>query len=268
MTEHVAPRFSFRLSGSRKDAELVRADEFAQWLSGTLACLRRIQRSSTNRAPVLYRITDLSIGSAVVEIEATSLDDENQSAHEVVGDFVKGLAATAQGTFGLLPYDAEVKRGFRELYSPFRRELQRVTVTFGKQTVEIRRDQASRLAVKERIGEISVAQYAGFIEALNVHKEPVFYLYPVSGPSRIPCVFDQLLLEDVKSAIKRYATVHGVIEYPVGSAFPSRIVAERIELHPKEEELPTLRSLIGAAPNLTDGLDSVTYVRRLRNGEG
>ena len=267
MTEHAAPRFSSSLRGGHKDAELVRAEDFAQWLSGTLGCLRRIHRASTDREHVIYRITDLSIGSAVVEIEATSLTDENRSANEVVDEFVRGLAATAEGTFDLLPYDPDVKKSFGELYSPFRRQLHSVTVTFGSRTVAIRSEQAARFAVKETVGEISVASYSGFIEALNVHREPVFYLYPVSGPARIHCVFDEPLLDDVKSAIKRYTTVYGAIEYLAGSAFPHRIVAERIEIHPDEDELPTLRSLAGSVPNLTKGVDSVTYIRRLRDGE-
>jgi hypothetical protein len=133
--------------------------------------------------------------------------------------------------------------------------------------VVLRSDDIAGLALESRAETFSTGSYSGFVDALNVHKEPVFYLYPTIGP-RVACQFDpQWLLDQVRGAIRRYTTVYGLLEYAEGSPFPDRLVVDRIEVNPPVSELPTLASLHGIAPQLAGGVDSVTYVRRLRDAE-
>ena len=57
----------------------------------------------------------------------------------------------------------------------------------------------------------------------------------------------------------------GTLRYKQNEVFPYQIDVEKIEIHPPEEELPTLASLRGIAPDMTGSLDSVEFVRKLRN---
>jgi hypothetical protein len=246
---------------------LVRVQDFVDWLENALVCLRHLERAIPGRSETIYRVSKLSLGSATIEIEARSEGDQHSSASAIVDGFLQGAEAIKKGKLAETPFDMETKTAFARLLTPLRRQLRGVTITADSAEVALRAEQASSMVVQERVQAVSVGSYSGFIDALNVHKQPVFYLYPTSGPVRIPCEFDQTLLDDLRGAIKRYTTVFGAIEYPVESPFPSRIVVDRVEINPPEEHLPTLRSLYGSAPDLTRGLDSVTYVRRQRDAE-
>ena len=268
MTESNPTRISFELKGSREDATLVRAEDFVDWLDGVLACFKRLAQARESDVEAVYRVTHLALGSAVIELEATSESDGNVTADTIATDFVRGIDALRAGQLAATPFELETKRAFANLGRPLRRALREVKVTAGISSVSLDAERFESATISEAVEAVATGSYSGFIEALNVHARPVFYLYPVSGPSRIPCHFDQsLLLDTLRRALKRYTTVHGLMEYAPGSVFPSRIVVEHIEINPPDDELPTLRSLFGAAPQLTDGLDSVTFVRLQRDAE-
>jgi hypothetical protein len=72
------------------------------------------------------------------------------------------------------------------------------------------------------------------------------------------------MLDEVRRALRRYVTVYGLTEYIKGMPYPYRIVVERLELHP-DVRPPSVRELIGIAPELTGGLPAETYIRSLRD---
>lgn len=261
----MAVTVSFHLEGSRQDGGLVRMQDFVDWLDHVLVCLRRLERSRQNPAETVYKITKLSASSAAVTLEAESETDRHTTARAVVTDFLKGAQAVEKGQVSRLPFDTETKAAFATLAAPLRRQLRRVTITSGSTKISLKPEQAIAAPSQPKIESISVSSYSGFIDALNVHSDPIFYLYPTAGPNRIPCAFDTALLDDLRQAIKRYTTVYGAFEYGADSPFPERIVVDRVEINPPEDSLPTLSSLFGVAPALTRGLDSVAYVRQRRD---
>jgi hypothetical protein len=260
------PRISFHLEGSRQDGGLVRAQDFVDWLEHVLTCLKRLEHGRPGKTETVYRVAQLSLGSAVVELEAVSDTDNGETAAAVVDQFLQGISAFEKGKLQRLPFDAETKEAFASLGVPLRRQLKRVTVQSDGHSFSLKPEDASIIKIEDRVESISVSSYSGFVDALNVHKEPVFYLYPTTGPSRIPCSFNApTLLDDVRSAIKRYTTVFGVLEFAADSPFPQRIVVDRLEVNPRESELPSLRSLFGSLPNLTGGVESVRFIRQKRD---
>jgi hypothetical protein len=260
------PRVSFHLEGSRQDGGLVRAQDFVDWLENVLTCLKRLERGRPGKTETIYRVAQLSLGSAIVELEAVSETDRSETAAAVVEQFLQGVSAFEKGKLQRLPFDAETKEAFAALGLPLRRQLKKVTVQSNGQSFNLKPEDASIIKIEDRVDSVSVSSYAGFVDALNVHKEPVFYLYPTTGPSRIPCAFDAAtLMDDVRKAIKRYTTVFGVFEFSVDSPFPQRIVVDRLEVNPPDDELPSLRSLFGTLPNLTGGVESVRFIRQKRD---
>lgn len=111
----------------------------------------------------------------------------------------------------------------------------------------------------------SIGSVSGRVEALNIHKKRVFYVYPVSGPTRVACRFPKDMFDQVQAAIGRYVTVHGEIDYDDTGTFPALVAVDRIETH--EGERPRLRDLFGAVPNLTGGMESAAYIRAIRDAE-
>jgi hypothetical protein len=66
-------------------------------------------------------------------------------------------------------------------------------------------------------------------------------------------------------AIKRNITVSGTLYFHQDKPFPDKVLVKNMELHPDDNELPTLGSLRGIAPNCSGGMDSVDYVRSVRD---
>ena len=176
-----------------------------------------------------------------------------------------GVEAYQAGTFGLLPYDADLQKAYGSMMAPLRRNLRRVTLDTGSRHVIVTADRVGTVLSGPQVDAVSMGRYSGYIDAINVHADPVFYLYPVIGPTRISCVFDRTLLDEVKNALKQYTTVRGLMDYSENSPFPTRITVESIEINPPAADLPTLGDLRGIAPTLTEGLDSVEYVRQQRH---
>lgn len=201
-----------------------------------------------------------------MELEAESPEDLNEVASRVVDEFLSGLEAARDGTLPFAGYDQELQTAFGYVLRPLGRKVREITVRSDTTEIALTRAQVPGPLLKPQVESMSVGSMAGYIDAVNVHKAAVFYLYPTAGPIRVPCVFERdLLLDDVRNALKHYSLVYGSLEFHTGSAFPNRITVDRIEVIPDDAPPTTLRSLYGIAPELTQGLDSVSYVRRIRD---
>lgn len=259
-------RLEFHLVGDPRDDGLVLAHDFVAFLGSALAVLRRLEADRGRKPNTVYRIVDLELGSAAVALEAAAPDSFD--APQLLADFLEGVAAVRDKTVEQLPFPGETRRAFLKLMEPLRENhLHSVSVRADTVDVELRSDGSQLFRILSGPDLHSVGELTGFIDAINVHREPVFFLYPVLGPTRVRCLFDRSLLEQVRSSLKRYVSVFGLIEYPEGSSFATRVTVDRIEEHPDERDLPSIESLFGSVPGLTGELDSVAYIRRYRDAE-
>lgn len=261
---------AFKLEGAASDEGLVRFSDFAAFIDGALTTLRALERAETGsrHSRIEYRVTQLEIGSAVLALEPIETPELREIERRIVGRLVEGLSAVRDGLADITTFEPSVREGLNQMLAPLRDGLRSVTATVGDATIEIegRRDRVfERAQVDEEIA--AVGWFSGSVDALNVHGDHYFYLYPPAGPTRIKCIFNPALLDQVKSAVKQYTTVYGLVEYTESSPFPTRIVVDRLEAHPDEGDLPTLTQLWGTAPNLTGDIDEVTYMRLLRDAE-
>jgi hypothetical protein len=253
---------SIRLEGRAQDEGLVRANDFALFLTRTLALLRRLEGGAPE---IIYRIVELEIGSAAVALRADA-PAPSSDPRRIVGKFVEGFAALRDGRLKQLPFDSDTKEAFLELSAPLRRSLRLIHVGTADTNVDIMsRDVHEPISLAPQDERHSVGRYSGFVDAINVHGDPVFYLYPSSGDPKIRCRFDRSLIDDARAALKRYTTVYGLLQYGEGSVHPARIDVDRLVVNRDARDLPTLRSLYGKYAGLTDGLSSVEYVRHLRD---
>lgn len=249
--------------------EPVDATDFVDFLAGSLTTLRKLEQSESpgTRPRIEYTLVDLKIGSATVAIRGEAPSTAPVRPESIAQAFAEGLVALEGGVLGLLGYEPDIQRSFERLVRPLKRGLRSVSVAVGEQRIELLAERFKDVALEPDLETASMGSFSGFIDAINVHTEPIFYLYPVVGPSRIRCVFDRTLLESVRDALKHYATVYGLIETYEGNPFPALIVVERVEINPPESELPTLGSLWGIAPDLTGGIESTAFVRQLRDAQ-
>ena len=115
---------------------------------------------------------------------------------------------------------------------------------------------------------VSTGSVSGCLERLNVHNADEFSLFPAISDDEIVCVFPEKLWETVQKAIKRMVTVYGKMTYLHDTAFPARVRVESIDIHPNDDELPTLKDLRGLfGMDSTDGMTAAEFVRAIRDEE-
>ena len=243
------PRVEFRLEGETADDGLVRAHDFVAFMESFVAVLRKLQ-DNRESSEIVYRIAALSIGSAAGALEVQSIADEDAEAESIVGRFLEGSTALASGVFPEGRFEPDVERAFVALAAPLRKHVRTISFRADSDTVTIRRSSFDRVALTPVTTSEAMGSMDGRVDAVNVHKEPIFYLYPVSGPNRILCQLDRAMMEDLRAALRRQVRVHGLCEFTADDPFPRRIIVERVEIKPPDEELPTLRSLLGSIPDI------------------
>lgn len=115
--------------------------------------------------------------------------------------------------------------------------------------------------VRQEFGSVSgtVRMYSG------VAKQPYFRIFPPLEGVEIKCVFSPNLLAEAAEAVERNAFVEGQLKYYEGDLWPHEVKVRTIRVQPRDEELPTLSSLIGAAPQATGELSAAEFVRGLRS---
>ena len=105
------------------------------------------------------------------------------------------------------------------------------------------------------------------LEALNFHNTNKFTLYPNLGPKKVVGTFHPHLRPAIKEAIGAFVTVMGRLRYKAWSPYPHGVIAEEIDIHAADSDLPTLTELRGAFAGSTGQLNSAEFVDSLRNEE-
>ncbi|HVA47032.1 MAG TPA: hypothetical protein VNH11_11755 [Pirellulales bacterium] len=82
-------------------------------------------------------------------------------------------------------------------------------------------------------------------------------------PSRV--FFPRACCRRFAGAIKRNVTVRGPVYYFADQPFPKLVYVRELEIHPCDDELPSLGGLRGLAPGSTGDLSAVDFVRSLRH---
>lgn len=257
-----------KLRGSLADEGKLRIDEFVEVLERVRVCLQKLDKhiSPTRKITMFYRIKQLSSGSASVVIEAIPYKRESLIRTPVLDCFAESINSIQEQC--KLPNwfkDKELLEDFKGLTSQFKKHVSSIEIRSNGKTFGITKQ--LEINIHKILGELvytSKGTIAGYLDAINVHGIYYFFVYPSIGPTRIRCNFKEELLTKIRQGIKRYVNVFGVLHYRQGEAFPAEIGAEDIEIYPKKNELPTLGSLRGMAPGMTGDLDSVAFVRKLR----
>lgn len=266
MTDLPPTNLEFHLEGDpRKDGQVL-ARDFVEFLGNVLNTLRQLEIERGKKPSIGYRIVDLELGSAIVALEPEAEDLTDAPA--ILSDFLDGFAAVRDRTLHTKRFAPATQKAFRSLAKPLSAShLRLVSVRAASRNVELRSETGPALRAITAPDVHAMGLMSGFIDAINVHREPLFFLYPEVGPSRVRCVFDRSMLDEVRAALKRFVTVRGMIEYPEGSPFATRVTVEHIDVHPREPDLIPLEALFGSVPTLTGDLDSVAYVRQQRDAQ-
>jgi len=259
-----ANQITVKLVGSDEDDGAVRFEDFLSFCDSLSKCLRRSETLVSSHAPrTRYKIADLGCGSATIALQAIPPVDGPDRREEVLSLFQDTVERLQAGRPPDRRVDRESLEAFRELISPLHRKTKEVWIGSSLLTVQY------EVNIENILGS-SVpcdGSVSGTLERVNVHDSSEFVLYPPIPGCRIKCAFPESMLGQVREAIKGNVTVWGKLYYQPDRPFPHQVHVDKMELHPPDDELPSLRDLKGIAPDCTGSLSSVEFVRAIRDQE-
>jgi len=247
----------------------VRLSEFVSRLESLYKLLRQIDLNITGeKSPtVYYQITNLSHDSpASVEIEAKPEPKHIDRSEAVLDKFYFGFDRIIKSQQVPDDFPYEILDAYKTFIEHPLKELSSFDIVRDGERLSITDDIVYTLD-KAISGEFkNEGTMSGVLEAINIHGgNNKFTIYPLAGPHKVVCHFPSSQLVEAISAVNKHVSVQGTFKYRSKAFHPYEVEVKEIEVFPDDDELPSLSSLRGIAPNATGDIDSVKFVRELRD---
>ena len=266
----MANRITIQLVGISSDKHDVRLDDFIDQLKSIKKALHEneLAISGSGHALLDYKIVDLRHSSpSSITLEPVSLNGTAPPAaliSDVVKNFSDELKLIKREGKLLTEPDLARLQAYQHIGVTKNNRIEKVKIRVGRSVVTIDNSFKEKLDVIIGPDEINHGTVAGMLEAVNVHKTNKFTIYPTLGPARISGRFPPRIRQKVKDAIGDYVTVFGKLHYKAWSPYPHTVIAEDIDIHEPESELPTLSQLRGMFAGSTGKMNSAEFVDHLR----
>lgn len=249
------------LVGIASDAGMVRFSDFNKFCRSLSNCLRNVAEI-VDAKNTQYRITKLEASSATIVLEPFG-PDAADGKPEMVAELFRATVSNLQGGQDVdQRFNKDDLRTFRELVEPVnqnRLSSVRIDGTVLTYSFDATIDRIIGTTIP------SEGTVTGRLEGLLLHDTREFYLYPPITGYRIRCQFEESLYEDVYGAMRKTVTVSGTLHFRPGKPFPDVVQAKKIDVHPADDDLPTLAELRGISPECTGPMTAVAFVRALRD---
>lgn len=263
-------RITIELVGSAFDKQNVRLNDFIEQLRNIKEALieNELAISGAHKATVDYKVVDLRHNSpATIVLEPVSLNGL-MPAHllaDVPQSFTNELRQIRDKKKLVREPDLSRLEAYRRIGAKEKSRIKKVKITYDRKAVTI--DEKFQENLNEIVGpdELVEGSISGTLEALNFHNTNKFTLYPQLGPKKIAGMFPQELRPRVKEAIDNFVTIYGKLRYKAWSSHPHGIIANTIDIHEPDSELPSLFDMRGSFAGSTGKLNSVEYIDKLRN---
>ncbi|OPX22704.1 MAG: hypothetical protein B1H03_03720 [Planctomycetales bacterium 4484_113] len=259
-------RIDVTIIGREEDGGQVTLAYFLNLLTDFKDIVKKIDALVSKRegGTSVFRIVDLKRGSpSQVAVEAHPKEGMPDHGVEIRNKYFEGWADLSTGK-APADYDQELISKHKRLARAVPKKVSRLEFSSGDKNVEV--SEALLAQIEKVLAQEVIEQghVEGRVELLNVHGEPSFFaIYPLVGPDRIRCKFKSELFDKIKEAMAKYAIVYGKLHFRKEQPFAHEVDAEEIEI-PDLEKLPSMKSLRGIAPDLTRGIESSEFVRRIR----
>lgn len=265
-------KITIEMKGMLADEGEVRVEDFVAQIDAFFEALKQTDRivSKKDKPTVFYRIVDLSHHSpSTVTLAAFPIDFAEDYSDETVRKFLATLKDIDKKGEAPPEFDYEALEAYKGISKKIDKGLTQLTVSSNGYRCNITQDYSSLIQIIQGPDEVARGSMSGRIEAINFHTPPYrFTLYPIVGPQRVRCNFPTKKKNDAISAIDKYVTVFGIIKYRHKAIYPYEIDIDNIEINPPIDTIPKLADLKGIAPDLTGGLSSEEYIRKMRELDG
>jgi hypothetical protein len=221
-----------------------------------------------------YRVVDLRHSSpSIIVLEPISLNGALPPA--MIADVLKAFT----GELGLIKREGKLLaepvlarlQAYQNIGIKTTNHIEKVRIRSGRNVVTIDQTFKRKLAAIIGPDEFVHGTISGMLEALNFHNTNQFALFPVIGPKRVNGTFPPPMRPQIKEAIGNYVTVFGKLRYKAWADYPHGVIAEDVDIHEPDSDLPTLTDLRGAftgelGPPHTR-MNSAEFLDKLRDEE-
>ena len=254
------------LEGAPEDGAFVRLNDFRIFLDDLQGALRAVEAEVDRDAesPLQYRIVGLEVGSARVCLRPEESDPRvAQLAPRVLTRLTDTLDAVSQGR-ELEGTTHETLTALQRLGGAYRRHVRGIDFGVNGTRVTLPRDFEERVRHLLRRVTRSQGTLRGRLDAINVHQRPHFSIYPVTGPAKVRCLYQEEQIPDIGRYLGRYVEVEGTLHFHGDEVFPHEIIVSTLRAMPDPRGLPRADELVGSLPDVTGGLDVLDYLAELR----
>jgi hypothetical protein len=249
-------------------------EDLCEYLKNVKEMLQKIESSISGSAKhsTEYVIHDLEKNSpAVIEITIVPKRDQgNKDLSQKVSDGLWRFLESVHNKESLGNWDPSLLESCQSLVARSSKLSQPITfASVNGINREISLNQDSESYLKDWLDTeiITWGFVQGYLEGIDIHRNPKITIYPIAGAKKIKCFFKEEKLEIVKSAIGRYVEITGMVHYRKEQYFPYKVELQEIEVYPVREKTLPLSSFQGILENVTNGVGYVEYVRALRDDE-
>lgn len=265
-------RIKIQMIGSDLDHKDVRLEDFIEQLARVKKALNEAEMALTGRdnPTIDYKIVDLKHQSpSVVVLETVALNGTPiAGASDVPFYLASELQSIKRNGELLNKPDLDRLLAYQKIgvRSEKRKNsyIEKVRIEVNKKSVTIDQKFKSNLETILGPDEESEGSISGHLEALNLHNANRFTLFPPIGPKRVSGTFPRRLRATVKAALESFVTVSGKLKYKAWSDLPHTIIAQEIDVHEPDEDLPRFADIRGVMRGRLGQLNSAEFVDNLR----
>jgi len=256
--------------GNDIEGKNVRLTDFITELTRFTEVARNAEEVISGRSTrtIYYRVINLTHSSpASVTVEAcvkdTQFDIREDTLEEISNTMTKlkkGEEIKGSNRFDLV----DSMRNFAE---PVGTKISHLRVIIGgRHEINLDKEFKARATLYVAPEESCVSTSRGMLDIINIHgADRVFWLYPEIGPNRIQCMFPDKLFDKARMALGMRIEVTGIFKYKVNAPYAHLAEVEDLIVLPLDDDLPTFKDLFGIDPEMTDGLSSEDYIRKVRS---
>jgi len=262
-------RITLRITGLDKDDGDIKLQDFILELENLKTALTETQKLVSEKQIAYFKIVGLQKNSpAQIDIEAVPIESEHEAeVNSLVSSFFKNLGDI---NHGVLPrnFTNDAIEAYKNL--SFLKDKGRVAdlqISRNGEGAMFIDDFSNKLTRIVGDFEYEVGTTTGMLDAINIHNQNVFYVYPVRNKPKLKCIFKTEQRGQALAAVGKYVTVFGQKKiYPsVDKPYPFEMNVFSIEVHPDDDSIPSFSELRGIAPHLTKDKKSEDVVRGIRD---
>jgi hypothetical protein len=258
-------RLEARLEPPVTPGREIQFDDLTRLCDRLKECLRATESALTDEAPhAKYQLVELELASVDIALKPLRGSRLEDIAASTIRLFTSTVAALQFD--GIV--DPRINRAALQSYRKF-------ADTFLKRDSTVRIGGVSLTTrfvsnIDDLLGRYFVSEgtVKGRIERLNIHHDKnVCALFSPIHDRGIECSFDSEVFPQVHAAVGKNATVLGKLKFSGRSALPEHIYITSVEVHPDDDDLPTLGSLRGLlGPDALGGMSTEDFLASVRNG--